>query len=238
MIGAGTGWGIGRDVVEAYAFLAKHYTKESKLYIFGFSRGAYTSRILAGMIYSVGGIYNLNNFKETDRLKISEELYSAYKGDVFDLYSSNKGEGKKIWDVEYKANKIFEKWKKKLSNSTHPELHENVQIDVMGLWDTVEALGVIPSLEALNENVLKIKDHQNIVNPNRKYLDQICDIKNIYHTLSLDDNRANVFTPIIISSEYVVSKCNFTEESSIEKVEEVWFAGAYSDVGGGYNKER
>ena len=229
IIGAGTGWGIEKDVAEAYAFLTEYYSPGSKLYIFGFSRGAYTSRILAGMIYSVG-IYDLKAFKKSDRIKIANELY----------YSAYKGKHKRVDDIRSAADHILAEWKERLDESALIDgginRYEDVEIDIMGLWDTVEALGVIPTAEAVERKVAGIEDPQNIVNPNERYIDQICNIKHVYHALSLDDNRAYVFTPIIISSKYVASRCATAEQSSIDKVDEVWFSGAHADVGGGYDK--
>lgn len=224
-LGAGTGWGFDKDVVEAYSFLSKYYTSGSKLYVFGFSRGAYTSRILAGMLYSVG-VYDLSNFQEETRLKIAEELYDAYKG-----------KDKKIEDIRKNAKAIIDEWASDINSQqtrNKPRPDYSVMIDVLGLWDTVEALGVIPTIEAIEGKILGIKDPQEIVNPNGRYIDQICNARNIYHALALDDNRANVFTPIIISSNQVAKKCK-PEDSSISKIEEVWFSGAHADVGGGYS---
>lgn len=226
-VGAATGLGIDKDVKEAYTFLAKYYSPKSKLYIFGFSRGAYTSRILAGMIYSVG-IYNLNPFKKEDREEIVGELYTAYKGKY-----------KKISDIKISANNIIEKWEKKLANTkstSRIEKYDDVKIEIMGLWDTVEALGLIPTFEALLEKILGKKDPQNFVYPNARYMDQICNIKKIYHALSLDDNRANVFTPIIMSNKHVTIECPAEQSSIATKVDEVWFSGAHADVGGGGTK--
>ena len=222
--GAGTGWGIGNDVAEAYAFLSEYYTSDSKLYVFGFSRGAFTSRILAGMIYSIG-LYDLTSFQKDERIKIAKQLFDAYKG-----------KGKDITSIKQQGNDIVNKWKSqsnaKLTSKLEPGYIPSIQ--VMGLWDTVEALGVVPTWEAIKEKVFGINDPQNIIDPNGRYIDQICNAEHIYHALSLDDNRANVFTPIIISSKHVVSTCK-PEDSSISKVEEVWFSGAHSDVGGGYS---
>ncbi|WP_338187121.1 DUF2235 domain-containing protein [Thalassospira tepidiphila] len=49
-----TGKGLDRDVLAAYRFLAENYREGDKIFLFGFSRGAYTVRVLAGMIYLVG----------------------------------------------------------------------------------------------------------------------------------------------------------------------------------------
>ena len=49
-----TGYGLDRDVLSGYRFLSEHYRDGDRIFLFGFSRGAYTVRVLAGMIYLVG----------------------------------------------------------------------------------------------------------------------------------------------------------------------------------------
>ncbi len=74
-----TGWGLDHNVKEAYRFLAETYDdgKESggepdRIYLFGFSRGAYTARVLAGFIHAVGLMRPIN-------LNLLDYAYSAYK---------------------------------------------------------------------------------------------------------------------------------------------------------------
>ncbi|MBU0925016.1 DUF2235 domain-containing protein, partial [bacterium] len=89
-LGAMTGWGTDKDVKEAYSFLSDYYKSGDKLYIFGFSRGAYTARILAGMLYTVG-IYDLSNFNDKDKEEIISELYhDAYKGNSVKVQKSKE----------------------------------------------------------------------------------------------------------------------------------------------------
>lgn len=53
-LGATTGLGIDRNIEDAYRFLSLNYVAGDEIYLFGFSRGAYTVRSLAGMIYCAG----------------------------------------------------------------------------------------------------------------------------------------------------------------------------------------
>ena len=48
------GWGLSRNIREAYAFLAMNYEPGDRIYLFGFSRGAFTVRSLAGLIGQCG----------------------------------------------------------------------------------------------------------------------------------------------------------------------------------------
>jgi len=80
--GMATGWGLDRNVKEAYRFLVENYDKGKRkgdnpagrdaIYIFGFSRGAYSARVLAGFIHAVGLIEKRN-------LNLLDYAYRAYK---------------------------------------------------------------------------------------------------------------------------------------------------------------
>ena len=79
--GLATGWGIDRNVKEAYRFLVENYDngkdrkdgERDRVYIFGFSRGAYSARVLAGFIHAIGLIQPRN-------LNLLDYAYRAYKG--------------------------------------------------------------------------------------------------------------------------------------------------------------
>lgn len=82
--GLATGWGLDQNVKQCYRFLVDHYDdgkrpegteneKPDQIYIFGFSRGAYTARVLAGFIHAVGLIKPLNE-------NLIDYAYRAYKG--------------------------------------------------------------------------------------------------------------------------------------------------------------
>lgn len=201
VIGAGAGWGIGKDVRDAYIFIAQNYRgKQDKLFIFGFSRGSYTARILAGLIY-VAGVVKLDTLPNHQREQFVTELYDAYKG--------IKDYPERMAAVQ----SVIDRW-------GVPTTRE-AKIEIMGLWDTIEALG-LPNYE---ENVDEV---------NKRYVDQICNVAKAYHAVSLDDNRARIYTPILMTRRHLNKFC--PEQSIDEKVEEVWFAGAHADVGGGYKE--
>jgi uncharacterized protein (DUF2235 family) len=73
-----TGWGLDQNVKEAYRFLVENYEagaegeERDRIYIFGFSRGAYSARVLAGFIHALGLIENRN-------LNLLDYAYRAYK---------------------------------------------------------------------------------------------------------------------------------------------------------------
>ena len=77
--GLATGWGLDGDVKESYRFLVEQYDpgrgpeeERDRIYIFGFSRGAYTARVLAGFIRALGLI-------EKQNLNLLDYAYRAYR---------------------------------------------------------------------------------------------------------------------------------------------------------------
>ncbi|WP_298501588.1 DUF2235 domain-containing protein [uncultured Maribacter sp.] len=196
-IGIITGSGIKGEVCNAYLYLTEHYNHErqDEIYLFGFSRGAYAARILAGMIHSAG-IVDVSNIPEDKRLKFIKKIYNAHKGDK---------------TLQERRNDVYKVTKQQLD-------HDSYEIEFMGLWDTVASLG-IPDY----------KDDYYV--EKTKYNDQLCNVKKAVQALSLNDNRGSVFTPSLLTHEYLVRDCNSINPKNI--ADEVWFFGAHSDVGGG-----
>ncbi|TEB23018.1 hypothetical protein FA13DRAFT_1766317 [Coprinellus micaceus] len=105
------GSSIHAHVMGGYEFLMQNYTLGDRICIFGFSRGAYTARSLAGMLHKIG-LLPPDNF---------EQVPFAYK-----MYLRTDKIG---WEQSNEFKKAF---------SIH------VDIDFIGVWDTVDSVGIIP----------------------------------------------------------------------------------------------
>ncbi|MFG3452559.1 phospholipase effector Tle1 domain-containing protein [Stutzerimonas stutzeri] len=220
-IGMATAWGIDTRVQAAYQFLLERYRHGDEIYVFGFSRGAYSARILASMLYYAG----LPSLSERARQQEANEITSA----VYTAYKCSTWSG----DAHCASIKSFQRADNITDALRHFDLEvgKPVQVQFLGLWDTVEALGW-PDYE------------QNVDVPNPRYGDQLCNVKKAAHALSLDDNRARIFTPILLTRKHLLADCGRSpDEQELkenwarvlnERVEEVYFAGAHADVGGGY----
>jgi uncharacterized protein (DUF2235 family) len=56
-VGGAFGLGISENIKNAYAFIVSNYEVGDEIYLFGFSRGAYTARSIAGLIHNLGVLY-------------------------------------------------------------------------------------------------------------------------------------------------------------------------------------
>jgi uncharacterized protein (DUF2235 family) len=72
VFGLTTGYGLDDNVLDAYRFLAHNFQAEDDIYLFGFSRGAYTVRVLAGFLHLIGLLH-------PDQLNIDGYALTAYK---------------------------------------------------------------------------------------------------------------------------------------------------------------
>src|SRR5260221_1076552 len=58
LIGLAFGYGVSDNIADAYQFLMREFEPDDQVYVFGFSRGAYTARALCGMLHIVGLLTN------------------------------------------------------------------------------------------------------------------------------------------------------------------------------------
>lgn len=236
LIGSGTGWGIDDRVQKAYDFLIENHRAGDKIHIFGFSRGAYSARILAALLEYGGlpqraaqieglcrqpeGLISLREsvLEKSPYEKVSQLIYAAYKGEM-------------TGDARRKAVR------QALAAEGIVEF-ERTTVTTLGLWDTVEALGFVESWEGFKE-MLGATVPNDVDERNKRYGDQLCNVTQGLHALSIDDNRADAFTPKLLTRRHLYANCRpaGTPHGSddFSNVEEVWFAGAHSDVGGGYD---
>lgn len=207
----GSLFGTGHDerVKEAYRFIAENYRDKSsdEIYLFGFSRGSYSARVTAGLIF-LADLPSFEGMSESNKDKLINDIYEIFVSD----------------ETLTKKRELIENIK------LYSRKSNNVRVSFMGIFDTVPAL----SYNSNEENELALLSD--------KYIDQICNIDKVVHAMSLDDNRADSFTPSIMEVEAITKHCaniNGSKEKSAQLIssviDEVWFAGAHSDVGGGYN---
>jgi uncharacterized protein (DUF2235 family) len=108
------GFGLSRTVRDAYRLLATDYEPGDELYFFGFSRGAFTARSLAGLIGNCG----ILRPEHLDRLG---EAYAIYR-DRDDPAKKPSGDAARAFRARH--------------------CHDDVPIRFVGVWDTVGALGI------------------------------------------------------------------------------------------------
>jgi uncharacterized protein (DUF2235 family) len=204
ILGLAFGYGLADNIRELYTSLARTYNEGDRIYIFGFSRGAFTARSLAGMISELGVIDGRPDSEDLDDL-----VRAGYKA-----YRSGP-----------KSNPIAKFHAK--CDAHGVKVHKKARIHFVGVWDTVSPYNM-PIAEQRDLTYWVIKKLW------RPHQDQLTDkMDHAFHALAIDENRLS-FTPRM----YDLRKNGSGEgmETTVD-VDQVWFAGAHSNVGGGYPRQ-
>ena len=126
LLGKGLGYGLDNDIRDAYAFLMDNYERGDKVFLFGFSRGAYTVRAVASLLHMYG------------LLRPDNEPLIPYAIRMLTAIQRAKGDSSVIRDYF----KLAEEFKAVMSRT-------DCNPWFVGVWDTVSSVGWI-------ENPLKL----------------------------------------------------------------------------------
>ncbi|KAF9055647.1 hypothetical protein BJ165DRAFT_1412195 [Panaeolus papilionaceus] len=199
------GMHLNAHVMGGYEFLMQNYEAGDKIFLFGFSRGAYTARALAGIF--VGLLPKCNH----------QQVPFAYK-----MYSREDEMG---WRQSSAFKKAFS---------------IDIDIQLIGVWDTVGSVGVIPKrlpFTTTNTHVkhfrhaIALDEHRVRFKPNffnRPTPEEIAlGLKWGEHREKLAQKPHRRKTLRELERQYTHDGRHVTD------VEEVWFTGCHCDVGGG-----
>jgi uncharacterized protein (DUF2235 family) len=176
-----TGLGVDDNIRSAYMFIAQNYIPGDEIFLFGFSRGAYTARSLVGFLNACG-ILKRQNLADLPNAWVYYRAEPPHSPD----------------DFKAKYN---------------TDCHADAKVNFLGVWETVGALGIpLDLLAASNEKQFAFHD----TGPCKV-------VKHACHALAIDEHRHN-FVPTFWTGP---------APTGVE-IEQVWFAGAHADVGGGY----
>jgi uncharacterized protein (DUF2235 family) len=121
------GFGVKDNIEEAYTWLCANYQRGDRIFVVGFSRGAYTARALTGMLRTVGvlrpGAENLTPY--------ALKLYAQHGKDV-----PSEDEEREFWKIRRAFTDRF--GNPDFPNPFNPHVH---QVRFLGVWDTVKTIG-------------------------------------------------------------------------------------------------
>jgi len=238
ILGGVFGFGLKRNVIDIYSFCCRNYQPGDKIYGFGFSRGAFTIRVVAGFIARVGLVRYDGN--DADLARDAEIAYRGYRK------GRNFKSGGNILITPLRALRdwvshvIFRK-----PTFEQLDLIEVEKIDFLGVWDTVDAYG--GPIEEITRAIdywywpLSMPD----LFMNRK-IGRAC------HALALEEERDS-FHPVLWDDRYVRKDRELyavdynwqpapadpekpLAQIDRERISQVWFVGVHSDIGGGYSR--
>ena len=185
--GGAFGEGLTQNIRHAYKFLSFWYEPGDEIFIYGFSRGAYTARSIVGYLGSAGLLRRDNCNEELEAL-----AWRYYRTPPNDRMPAD--------------------WRR-LTDNAHDRAE--LRVKLLGVFDTVGSLGIPAAIAwRLNRNENGFHDVE---------LSSITDVN--LHAVAIDEHRWPFQATLWRQPPF---------KKSDAKVEQVWFSGAHSDVGGGY----
>lgn len=213
------GDGLIDKIVDGYTFLVFNYEPGDEIYVFGFSRGAFTARAFVGLVRQIG---------------IMERKHATHIADGIDLYKSRKpGDGHDtVKLMQFRAkyspalciDQIEDAWRVTNVAGYQTGRAAVLRIAYVGVWDTVAAVG-LPS-----DNILAP-----FANRHEQYFDAELSplVVSARHAVAIDENR-KTFIPTLWPNFADLNRAlGFENEAADAPYQQKWFPGHHGSVGGG-----
>jgi uncharacterized protein (DUF2235 family) len=161
--------GLSRKIIQAYTYLVDFWEPNDRVFLFGFSRGAYTARVLAGFLHQLGllprGNYNLTPYAMKYFRRITEG--SRHPSTAVDAS---------------KWKQLCDNFRRTFAREVNPgDEDRRFQVHFLGVWDTVSSVGWVWDPKHFPFTAY---------NPS---------VKHIRHAVAIDERRAffrqNLFRP-------------------------------------------
>ena len=239
ILGGIFGIGLKRNVIDIYSFCCRNYQHGDRIYGFGFSRGAFTIRVVAGFIARIGLVSYDGN--EANLARDAEIAYREYRKARNFRSGGNLLIGPLRALRDWVSHTIFRK-----PSFRQLDLIPIEKFDFLGVWDTVDAYGgpIDEITRAIDYWYWPLSMPDQFMNHK---------IVRACHALALEEERDS-FHPVLWDDRYVRDGDRLyavdhgwepapsdpgkpLAEIDRERISQVWFVGVHSDIGGGYSRD-
>jgi len=215
ILGGAFGWGLKRNVLDLYRFVCRNWAEDAEIYGFGFSRGAFTIRVLMGLITREGLVPVTS---ETQLHRDAAAAYRSYRRRYITAL------GPLVTALRFIRDTLIAGWNRLFGLPGYDQANnwQVPRIKFLGLWDSVAAYGL--PIEEMTRGVSLWLWPLSL--PDRKLSAKV---ERARHALALDDERTT-FSPVLWTERGEKAVATIGDE----RISQVWFAGVHSNVGGGY----
>ncbi len=225
LVGGVTGKGLDRKIARAYEILSLNYNPGDRVFIFGFSRGAYTARSLAGLLR------NLSILKRNDA-NLVHEATALYRNRPHEGASEATKAAFQTTLTQFRADHCHPEtpfvegktYDPANSNSLSPT-NRCAWIQYLGVWDTVGSLGVPRKVPFAALWDAKYQFHDTTLS---RF------VRSARHAVSIDERR-NSFAPALWDNIGALNQNAHANDLAYTNrpYQQVWFPGGHGCVGGG-----
>lgn len=213
------GSGLIEHIRAAYRFLIFNYDPGDEIYVFGFSRGAFSARSFIGFIRHVGPLRRLH----AGRIDQALELY-RHRLDEKDGAEENLRQFRADYSSDVCVDQDDDDWRCANIATYTAGSAPIMSIQYLGVWDTVSALGVPENLP-----------FSKLLNRNQRFHDATLDgfVKSARHAVALDERRETFPTVPLGEVTHLNQALGYKNSDPKAPYQERWFPGVHGSVGGG-----
>ena len=213
------GWGLLDNIREAYRFLIFNYELRDEIYVFGFSRGAYTARSFIGLLACASVIRR----KDASQIENAVQLYrNRLRTDA--EYQRHRLTFRAKYVPDMVVSEDEDMWRaENVSGHVVNKLHR-LSIRYLGVWDTVGALGLPESLPGAKGFNARHQFH----NPELPSF-----VESGRHAVALDERRRSFPVTQWENAAQRNEEKGISPSDPNAPIQEKWFPGTHGSVGGG-----
>lgn len=207
LLGGAFGAGLMENIERAYRFLIFNYAPGDRIFLFGFSRGAFSARSFGGLLRTCGIL-------RKDRIGQIKDAIALYQ-------NRDREAGADAGPcVTFRRENSYASYS---GGTGETGVQHPLSIEYIGVWDTVGALGVPTGFFFANRFNKKYQFHDLALSSM---------VKSTRHALAIDERR-RTFTPTAWSNLDDLNSAAGPSLHGAPLYNQVWFPGDHASIGGG-----
>lgn len=218
LVGGIFGAGLVKNLSDGYRFLIFNYSPGDEIYVFGFSRGAYTARSFVGLL-STCGILHRQHARWADE---AVTLYKrrndseAFQAEVLKFRSEHS--------PQIVVSAAEDEWRAQNVPGHEAGSLPSLRIRYLGVWDTVGALGIPRYIVMANAFNRMHQFHDVSLSPM---------VEQARHAVAIDEHKVDFEPALWENLDDLNRERGFEPGQSDAPYQQVWFPGVHGSVGGG-----
>lgn len=217
-VGGVFGAGLVKNLSDGYRSLIFNYSPGDEIYVFGFSRGAYTARSFVGLLSTCGILHRQHARRANEAVALYKRRRHSdlFQDEVLRFRSECSphicvSEQEDAWRAEHVAQYL-------------PGSSPLLKLKYLGVWDTVGALG-IPRYFVLADTINRIHQFHDVS------LSPI--VEHARHAVAIDEHKVDFEPTLWENLQELNQGRGANPESAGAPYQQMWFPGGHGSVGGG-----
>lgn len=212
------GAGLVKNLSDGYRFLIFNHSPGDEIYVFGFSRGAYTARSFAGLL-STCGILDRQHARHANE---AVELYK--RRNKTEAFHEEAARFRSEYSPHICVSEQEDAWRARHIPGHRPGTLPFLKVRYLGVWDTVGSLGIPRYIVMANTINRMHQFHDVSLSPM---------VEQARHAVAIDEHRVDFEPTLWENLRELNLRRGANPESAAAPYQQMWFPGGHGSVGGG-----